>query len=117
MKAAEDSRTPRPRGRSGVREPAPASWSAAVLCRFICMTLAPSVDELLSHRIADDIRIPFEFQFRQNTRAISADRFDAQRQVVGDFLDAFSNAEHAQDMIFAIGEALVGRSLRRVVKV
>src|SRR5205823_3057611 len=33
-KAAEDSRTPRPRGQSGVRESAPASWSAAVLCRF-----------------------------------------------------------------------------------
>jgi hypothetical protein len=35
MKAAEDSRTPRPHGRIGVRENAPASWSAAVLCRFI----------------------------------------------------------------------------------
>src|SRR5882724_9938978 len=34
QKAAEDSRTPKPPGRSGMRENAPASWSAAVLCRF-----------------------------------------------------------------------------------
>jgi hypothetical protein len=33
-KAAEDSRTPKPRGLNGVRKNAPASWSAAVLCRF-----------------------------------------------------------------------------------
>jgi ACS family hexuronate transporter-like MFS transporter len=33
-KAAEDSRTPKPRGQSGTQEHAPASWSAAVLCRF-----------------------------------------------------------------------------------
>jgi len=33
-KAAEDSRTPRPRGRSGAQSVATASWSAAVLCRF-----------------------------------------------------------------------------------
>jgi ACS family hexuronate transporter-like MFS transporter len=33
-KAAEDSRTPQPRGLSGAQENAPASWSAAVLCRF-----------------------------------------------------------------------------------
>jgi hypothetical protein len=34
MKAAEDSRTPRPRGRRGGQSVATASWSAAVLCRF-----------------------------------------------------------------------------------
>src|SRR5882672_5413409 len=34
-KAAEDSRTPKPRGSNGVQESAPASWSAAVLCRFV----------------------------------------------------------------------------------
>src|SRR4051812_10308456 len=34
MKAAEDSRTPKPRGGSRVGKNAPASWSAAVLCRF-----------------------------------------------------------------------------------
>jgi hypothetical protein len=34
MKAAEDRRTPKPRGRNGVQVYAPASWSAAVLCRF-----------------------------------------------------------------------------------
>src|SRR6267154_1046509 len=34
VKAAEDSRTPRPRGRSGTLSIATASWSAAVLCRF-----------------------------------------------------------------------------------
>jgi hypothetical protein len=34
-KAAEDSRTPKPRGCKGLRENAPASWSAAVLCRFV----------------------------------------------------------------------------------
>src|SRR5215468_10204921 len=33
-KAAEDSRTPRPRGLNGTPKHAPASWSAAVLCRF-----------------------------------------------------------------------------------
>src|SRR5215510_8026027 len=33
-KAAEDSRTPGPRGRSSVQPGATASWSAAVLCRF-----------------------------------------------------------------------------------
>jgi ACS family hexuronate transporter-like MFS transporter len=33
-KAAEDSRTPKPRGSTGAQEHAPASWSAAVLCRF-----------------------------------------------------------------------------------
>src|SRR5882724_4200659 len=37
-KVAEDSRTPKPRGRSGLREIAPASWSAAVLCRFFWRT-------------------------------------------------------------------------------
>jgi hypothetical protein len=35
MKAAEDGRTPKRRGLSGTRESAPASWSAAVLCRFV----------------------------------------------------------------------------------
>ena len=34
MKAAEDSRTPKPCGRSHVPKNAVASWSAAVLCRF-----------------------------------------------------------------------------------
>src|SRR5712672_3223541 len=33
-KAAEDSRTPQPRGSSGAQSVATASWSAAVLCRF-----------------------------------------------------------------------------------
>src|SRR5215813_11903277 len=42
MKAAEDSRTPRPRGRSGMRSIATASWSAAVLCRFGVHSLAGS---------------------------------------------------------------------------
>jgi len=34
MKAAEDSRTPKLRGRNGVWDIAPTFWSAAVLCRF-----------------------------------------------------------------------------------
>ena len=34
LKAVEDSRTPKPCGGSHVRLSAPASWSAAVLCRF-----------------------------------------------------------------------------------
>src|SRR5437899_13037487 len=34
-KAAEDSRTPKSHGWSGTRGNAPASWSAAVLCRFL----------------------------------------------------------------------------------
>lgn len=46
-KAAEDSRARRPRGRSSVRLNASASWSAAVLCRFLAVwisagTLQPS---------------------------------------------------------------------------
>src|SRR5262249_25664276 len=40
MKAAEDSRTPRPRGRRGMRYVATPSWSAAVLCRFDFRSLA-----------------------------------------------------------------------------
>jgi hypothetical protein len=35
MKAAEDSRTPKPCGLSGVWASAPTFWSAAVLCRFV----------------------------------------------------------------------------------
>src|SRR6266436_5234718 len=35
LKAAEDSRTPRPSGNICALENAPASWSAAVLCRFL----------------------------------------------------------------------------------
>jgi len=34
LKAAEDSRTPRPRGRSNSQSLASASWNAAVFCRF-----------------------------------------------------------------------------------
>src|SRR6266478_10045942 len=34
VKAAEDSRTPKPRGRSGAQSVATASWSAAAPCRF-----------------------------------------------------------------------------------
>jgi hypothetical protein len=34
-KAAEDSRTPKPREREGLRESAPGSWSAAVFCGFV----------------------------------------------------------------------------------
>jgi len=36
-KAAEDSRTPKPRGGSGATENPPASWNAAVLRRFFCI--------------------------------------------------------------------------------
>src|SRR4051812_45173005 len=35
VKTAEDSRTRKPRGWNGVGKNAPASWSAAVLCRFL----------------------------------------------------------------------------------
>ena len=34
-KAAEDSHTPKPRRSNEMQESAPASWSAAVLCRFV----------------------------------------------------------------------------------
>jgi predicted aspartyl protease len=37
MKAAEDSRTPKPCGRNAVQESASASWSAAALCRFLTL--------------------------------------------------------------------------------
>ena len=38
-KAAEDSRTPKSRGTKSVQSVAPASWNAAVLCRFLCASL------------------------------------------------------------------------------
>src|SRR5712664_40819 len=43
VKAAEDSRTPRPRGPSSARKNAPASWSAAVLCRFLVGVAFPPI--------------------------------------------------------------------------
>src|SRR5215471_10041884 len=38
--AAENSRSPNPRRMRGVQSLAPASWSAAVLCRFDCRSFA-----------------------------------------------------------------------------
>src|SRR6266850_1059409 len=58
MKAAEDPEsfrgTPKPRGWSGVRRDAPASWSAGccksrfigVLCRFSCMEISGELSKL-----------------------------------------------------------------------
>jgi len=47
-KAAEDSRTPRPLGKSGAQSTAPASWSAAVLCRFERRSLDTETNRVVS---------------------------------------------------------------------
>jgi uncharacterized lipoprotein YmbA len=50
-KAAEDSRTPTPCGNRGPRESAPASWSAAVLCRFFFRSLAGQIEQHLRKNV------------------------------------------------------------------
>jgi alpha-L-rhamnosidase len=68
LKAAKDSRTPKPCGGSSVRVSAPASWSAAVLCRFVLIVVTFAVNSQAGFAAESQIALPPEFQWPAPSR-------------------------------------------------
>ena len=67
-------------------------------------------DQAVLHGIADQLGIVAQFHLLQDMGPVGADRFDAPVELGGDLGHRFPRGDHGQDLMLAVGKALVGQS-------
>jgi hypothetical protein len=60
------------------------------------------IDQAFTNHIMSQFGIIFHFHLFEDARSICADRFHAERQLVGDFLDGLSQRNHTQHFILPV---------------
>ena len=66
------------------------------------------IHKLILDGVVDQFGIVLHVHFFKNARAVGADGFDAQRELIGDFGNGFAGRQQAQNLIFSVRQRFMG---------
>ncbi|CAM2147606.1 hypothetical protein PT2222_10230 [Paraburkholderia tropica] len=69
------------------------------------------IDELVAHRVEGQLCVVVELHLFEQARAVDAHRLHGERERVRDVGEALARGEHAQRLVFAVGELFVRQLL------
>lgn len=70
-----------------------------------------SLNDVMLNRIARQVCISFEIQFRQNTGTIGTDGFDAEGELIGNVSNRAPGGDQTEHLVLTIGQGVVKRLL------